>query len=248
MERVQRLQQEADRILGELERGEYQDEEVTMRGDIARTPEAGGSRRLADLQAERNRVQAELAAMERRSPVMASVRREMRERAPFRRLEFPPSPESAEGSPSQLPVESLPVMEPIEYAPDMERVSWDSLEHAPEYEPIAYPELRIRKRGAISPEPGPLPRIHGKARRVTEPVGFAQRLKYKMAKKIQGLSGELERLQERPTQRELSYMVYSPSLKRKLSLRDSRVNQVTKEAMNLKADLEADGLDRKSVV
>ena len=76
---------------------------------------------------------------------------------------------------------------------------------------------------------------------VGPPVGMAQRIRYKIAKKIEGLSSEAWRLETAPTQRELNTMVYSPALKKKITLRESRHNQVMREAGNLKADLTADG-------
>jgi hypothetical protein len=72
-------------------------------------------------------------------------------------------------------------------------------------------------------------------------VGMAQRLKYKISKKVQGLVTEYNRLKLKPTPRELSYIVHPKNGPRQ-TLRDNRLAACMREMANLKADVNADGL------
>lgn len=74
-------------------------------------------------------------------------------------------------------------------------------------------------------------------------VGMAQRLKYKISKKVQGLVSEYTRLKFKPSPRELAITVHPKNGVRQ-SLRDNRIEACMREMANLKADVDADGLGR----
>lgn len=94
--------------------------------------------------------------------------------------------------------------------------------------------------GIRDPMPPDPPRIiSAPKRKDAEPAGMAQRIRYKIGRKIQGLASEICRLKDTPSQRELTTMVHANG--RKMPLRDSRMNQCMLEAKNLKADMEMDG-------
>lgn len=73
------------------------------------------------------------------------------------------------------------------------------------------------------------------------PAGFAQRLRYKFTRKIEGLSSEMWRLETDPTSREQEYMVYSKYEGKKIPLWKSRWNQCMRELARMKSDVGADG-------
>jgi hypothetical protein len=234
MREVQELQAKADRLLSELEAEEV-DEDVTMRGNISRTPEADARRSpsINRLMGERARVQAQLDDLARVSPLVAAARRGGQQR-PFRQLNFPEEGEesSMEGSPSRLP-----------YPPEGQE---DEDPYSLGMEPSSSLPMRARgsTRRSVAPEfgMGPPPRVVAKRKREgVEPVGMAQRIRYKIGKKIQGLASEIHRLNENPTIREKEMRVYSKSHGRAITLKESRIHQAMREAANLKADLEADG-------
>lgn len=72
-------------------------------------------------------------------------------------------------------------------------------------------------------------------------VGMAQRLKFKISKKVQGLVSEYNRLKSKPSPRELSFIVHPRNGPRQ-TLRDNRLEAVMREMANLKADVNSDGL------
>jgi hypothetical protein len=232
LERVRQLQEEEDRIMSELEAQEV-DEDVSMRGNVRRTPQAEAAR--LPLAEQRAHVQAQLDELAKRSPIVAAARR-AGQQAPFRQLNFPPSPESPGGSVEET---FLP------YPGDEEEAEEEEEAQSMQLPLRSDLELPMRRRGttrrSVPAEYGPndLPKVVAKRRRETEPVGFAQRLRYKFAKKIQGLASEIDRLQTHPTQREQAVKVNVKGTR--MTLRDSRIEQCMREARNLKADLQADG-------
>lgn len=74
------------------------------------------------------------------------------------------------------------------------------------------------------------------------PVGMAQRIRYKIQRKIQGLVSEYNRLEHMPTKYERNMMVRTKA--GRMSLRDSHKRAVVEELKNLKADVMADGFDQ----
>jgi hypothetical protein len=72
------------------------------------------------------------------------------------------------------------------------------------------------------------------------PVGMAQRIKYKVLRKAQGLLSAFDRVANKPTQQELR-MVVHPRGGHRMTLQDNRKLQIIREIENLKADVRADG-------
>lgn len=92
-------------------------------------------------------------------------------------------------------------------------------------------------RDPMPPDPPKI--ISAPKRKDVEPAGMAQRIRYKIGRKIQGLASEICRLKDTPSGREVSTTVRGEG--GRISLRDSRILQCMEEAKNLKADLERDG-------
>jgi hypothetical protein len=116
-------------------------------------------------------------------------------------------------------------------------------------EPI--PRSMVRQRPAapprpaapkIPPKPAPAARaaVQGRAQPAMPMVGMAQRIKYKVLRKLQGLVNEHNRLESDPSPRELHYHVRTKELGL-TTLRDNRLHAVKREIANLRADIRADG-------
>ena len=71
---------------------------------------------------------------------------------------------------------------------------------------------------------------------------MAQRIRYKVSKKIQGLASKYCRLKDEPTRQELNMVVHTGAGRE--TLQQNRMKQVMREAKNLKDDLMQDGFSQ----
>lgn len=72
------------------------------------------------------------------------------------------------------------------------------------------------------------------------PVGMAQRIKYKLLRKVQGLSSAYDRVSNHPTLQERTMIVH-PKGGMRMTLQENRKAQIIREMENLKADVRQDG-------
>lgn len=93
--------------------------------------------------------------------------------------------------------------------------------------------------GMKDPVPPPPPKVISPPKRDVPPVGMAQRIRYKLGRKVQGLVSEYCRLKDEPTQREMAIHVKGGQ-----TLRENRMGQIMREVENLKNDLMEDGFGK----